>query len=119
MIHMSADYLRDNHVETDWDPMFLPRETAQQPGEIKAIITVNDQFWDAFETKDGNRWYIVTVKHDPVDKRHPYYVSMFGYDDGILIKYLKTVDEFYQWIQQYEFRDFTYNDVRQYIDEVF
>lgn len=118
MIHLSADYLVMNHVDNDCDPVFVPNDSDPPGRVIQAIISVSDQIGNAFKTSDGSQWYVVNVCEQQEDERHPYIVTMFGTDDRMMTKDLKSLDEFYQWIQQYEFRDFNEQDVQQYIDVI-
>ena len=118
MIHLTTDYLEQNYKFTDHDPAFISSVFDHTNCVISGLVSVNDTMWTPFESTDNQQWYVFKVKQQD-DDRHPYVVVLFGYDDGYCYKNLKSLDEFYQWIKIFEFRDFTHDDVETYIDDVF
>ena len=118
MFRLTADYLRDNYKFTDHDPAFVASVFSTRTNEIVGIVSVDNSVSNPFETTDDQLWYVFKVKRQD-NVQYPFVVVLFGYDDGYCYKNLESIDDFYQWISRFEFKDFTIDDVNKYIDDIF
>lgn len=122
MIHFDLDSLIDNLSGQYHEYCRRIRDSRADNEVIIGYVSVDDAMYAPFVDNDENCYYIFTVfKYDQSsgDKRHQYSVRLFGADDGVYCRELKTLDEFYQWIKLFEFRDFGPDDVKQYIDDFY
>lgn len=118
MFQLTAGYLEKNYKFTDHNPRFIMDVFSTRNCEIVGIVSVDHTMWNPFETTDNQQWYVFKVRRQGI-REYPYVVVLFGYDDGYCFKNLKSIDQFYQWIEIFETRDFTNEDVQKYIDEIF
>lgn len=117
MVYFSLDYLTRHYKCRDHSEVFK-QKLIDCNDDIVGMVSVDRSMWLPFQTTDDQIWYVFKVNRRFNDDRHPYELQLFGYDDGYCYKCLESLDQFYQWINTYKLRDFTFDDVKSHIDEI-
>ena len=122
MIHLELDSLIDKLTGTDKSYCQHIRDINKNV--ITGYISVDDTLWNPFTDINGNHYYVIQLtdfgeNYKECNDNYRYSIRMYGNDDGILCREIHSVDEFYQWIKLFEFRDFTHSDIEKYVDDVY
>ena len=123
MIRLDLTSLIDNTSEPENEH---PKQLAKQYENCLVGYVSIDTNWndDGFTDNDGCMYYVFVLNDygenfKDCNHDHRYAVHMFGAQEGdVYIRRFHTIEQFYQWIQLYEFRDFTAQDMKDYVDDI-
>lgn len=118
MVHLNIDRLVDQFTPKDRDYLTWIH---QHDHTVLGCVTVDNRLYSPFIDKSGNRYYAFMVVDFGEDYKqrngsHRYSIRLFGREDGVLCREISDLNQFYQWIQLFEYRDFTVDDIQKYID---
>lgn len=123
-VHLSIDSLIDRTSGDQHNLLIWERDNRGPMTIIHGYISVDDSMWTPYVDCDGNTYYTLSLIDfgDDYEKQygqHRYSIRIVGCDDQVLCRNIDSVDQFYQWIKIFEFRDFTLRDIREYIDDCY